>query len=225
MKVSAMMTTPAVTIRADATFTDIVDKLMENDVSGLPVVDHEGHLVGVVTEADLVSKDAYGSGKRRPLGLVADYLRGRDPQWVRKAAGHSAAELMTARPDVASPDDDVHDVALRMLEHHHKRLPVVDRAGHVLGIVSRHDLLRPFHRPDTEIKASIVALLADSLSVPESHEAKVTVTNGLVTLHGTTRWQSDAAIIESAVGRLPGVFAVQNELTAREPEPHFSTPL
>jgi CBS domain-containing protein len=71
---------------------------------------------------------------------VADYLRGRDPQWVRKAAGRTAAEVMDAAPRFATPDDDVSDAARWMLEDGHKRLPVVED-GRVVGIVARHDLL------------------------------------------------------------------------------------
>lgn len=146
------MTTDIVTVGPDATFAEIVDALLSNDISGLPVVDGTGRLLGIVTEADLVSKEAYGTRRRRALGLLADYFRGRDPQWVRKSAGLKAVELMTAAPDTTNPDEDLVETARRMLERHHKRLPVVER-GQVVGIVARHDLLQHFRdldRPDGE---------------------------------------------------------------------------
>lgn len=219
MKVSAVMTTPAVTIRKDANFADIVDTLMTNEVGLLPVVDLGGHLVGVVTEADLVSKDAYAYRYRRPLKVIADHLRRRDMQWERKASGHTAAELMTSSPEVASPDDNAADVARRMLEGHHKRLPVVDTAGRVVGVVTRRDLLRPAQRADKDIAADIDRLLGDFLNVPERHLARASVMSGLVTLNGNTQWPSDVAIIEKVVGRISGVIAIENHLTAREREP------
>ena len=140
MKVRDLMTSPAVVIGGDASFDEIVGVLLDNDVSGVPVVDDRGRLIGMVTEADLLSREGYGSRRRQPLGLVAEYLRGHDPQWVRKAAGQRARELMCHVVITASPDDDIGVVARTMLEEHHKRLPVVDD-GHVVGVISRQDLL------------------------------------------------------------------------------------
>jgi len=223
MKVCQIMTTPAVTVRADTLYPDIVDTLMTNDVGGLPVVDGAGRIVGVITEADLVSHEAYSPRRRRTLGLISDYMRGHDPHWVRKASGRTAAELMTRAPVVASPDDDVSVTARRMLEKHHKRLPVVDSVDRVVGIVSRHDLLRPLHRADDDIVADIDRLLGDVLRVPEKHEARAFVVAGLVSLNGTAQWPSDVEIIENVVGRVPGVIAVENHLVARERAPHYIT--
>lgn len=142
MKVRDVMTADVVTVGPTASFAEVVDCLLSHEISGLPVVDNGGRLLGIVTEADLVSKEAYGQRRRRALGLLADYFRGRDPQWVRKSAGLTAHELMTVVPDTAAPDEDIAEAARRMLERHHKRLPVVDEDGRVVAIVSRHDLLR-----------------------------------------------------------------------------------
>lgn len=222
MKVRDVMTTPVVTVRPDATFADVVDQLLANDISGVPVVDADGQLVGMVTEADLVSKEAYGYRRRRALGLVADYLRGRDPQWVRKAAGRTATDVMTAAPATASPDDDLAVAARHMLESHHKRLPVIED-GRVVGIVSRHDLLQPFHRAGAAVLADVERLLGDVLRVPETHEARPSVAAGVVTLDGTAQWPSDVALIEAVVARVPGVVAIDNRLRAREPDPRRTT--
>jgi CBS domain-containing protein len=224
MKLRDVMTTPVVTVAPDTTFADIVDALLVNDISGLPVVDADGQLLGMVTEADLVSKEAYGYRRRRALGLVADYLRGRDPQWVRKGAGRTAVEVMTSAPVTASPDDDLGVAARRMLESHHKRLPVVEN-GKVVGIVSRQDLLQPFHRADAAILADVEGLLADVLRVPETHDAHPTVAAGVVGLDGTAQWPTDVAFIEAVVARIPGVVAIDNRLQAREPDPRLGGPL
>jgi CBS domain-containing protein len=140
MQVRDVMTTPAVTIRPQATYREIVDTLLAHDISGVPVVDGGGRLLGIVSEADLLSRAAYGHRTRRPLALLADYLCGRDPQWVRKAAGDTAADLMNAAPQHTTPDADLGDAARWLIEDRHRRLPVVDD-GKVVGIVSRHDLL------------------------------------------------------------------------------------
>ena len=224
MKVRDVMSSPAITVGPDATFPDVVDVLLTNDISGVPVVDEAGTLLGMVTEADLISKAAYGFRRRRALGLLADYLRGRDPQWVRKGAGRTAREVMTAAPASVSPGDGLAVAARHMLENHHKRLPVVED-GRVVGLVSRHDLLRPLHRSDAELDGEVEALLGDIMRVPERHDAHAAVDAGVVKLAGTTQWPSDAAIIERLVSGIPGVVAVDNQLVAREPEPTVARPM
>jgi CBS domain-containing protein len=218
MKVRDVMTAPAITVGPDTPYAEIVDRLLEHEISGLPVVDADGTLLGIVTEADLVSKAAYGYRRRRALGLLADYFRGRDPQWVHKAAGRTARDVMTAVPATAAPGEALAVAARRMLEAHHKRLPVVDD-GKVIGIVSRHDLLRTYHRDDMVIADELDALLTDFLRVPETHHAQASVTDGVVALHGSVQWPSDVAFLESVVGQVAGVVAVDNHLHAREPEP------
>lgn len=137
------MTTDVVTVRPEATYGEIVDRLLSHDIGGVPVIDADGILLGVVTEADLVSREAYGPERRRPLGLVADFLRGRDPAWLRKASGTTARELMTSVVTTASPDDELRVAARRMLESGHKRLPVVVTDGRLVGVLSRRDVLSP----------------------------------------------------------------------------------
>ncbi|HEX6567587.1 MAG TPA: CBS domain-containing protein, partial [Acidimicrobiales bacterium] len=136
-----VMTTDVVTVGPAATYGEIVDRLLAHDVSGLPVIDPDGTLLGIVTEADLVSREAYGPDRRRPLGLIVDHLRDRDPAWVRKASATTARDLMTHVVTTASPDDEVRVTARNMLESGHKRLPVVATDGRLIGIVSRRDVL------------------------------------------------------------------------------------
>ena len=225
MKVRDVMTTPAVTAGPDTPFPELVDRLLAHAVSGVPVVDGDGRPVGIVTEADLVSKEAYGHRRRRALGVVADVLRGRDPEWVRKGAGRTAREVMTAEVAVATPDEDLAVAARRMLEGGHKRLPVVDGDGRVVGIVSRHDVLRPFHRSDDAIAADVARLLGDARRMPETHAVVPKVAGGVVTLDGTVQWPSDGVLIEAVVARVPGVVAVESRMEARQPEPRLSGPL
>lgn len=136
-----VMTSDVVSVGPEATYGEIADRLLAHDVSGLPVIDDDGTLLGIVTEADLVTREAYGPDRRRPLGLIVDYLRDRDPAWVRKASATTAADLMTRVVTTASPDDEVRVTARRMLESGRKRLPVVGSDGRLVGIVSRRDVL------------------------------------------------------------------------------------
>jgi CBS domain-containing protein len=222
VEIRDIMSTPVVTVGPDATFDEIVELLLTNSVSGLPVVDEDGHLLGIVTEADLVSNQAYGYRRRRALALVVDHLRGRDPQWVRKSSGRVARELMSNVLSVVTPDEEVAAAARRMLEDGHKRLPVVED-GRLVGIVARMDLLRPYFRRDVEIAADVSLLLADPLRIPEDHQIRAQVDNGVVTLLGSVRIPSDALLAESMVARIAGVVAVDNDLEAREPAPDLAT--
>lgn len=212
------MSTPVFTVATDAPFAAIVEELLAHEVNALPVVDEHDHVVGIVSEADLISNAAYGYRRRGKLALLDELLHDRDPQWLRKASGRTAAELMTRNPMTARPSDPLGYVASQMLERRHKCVPVVED-GKLVGVVTRHDLLRRFHRSDAELSVDIHTMLADAWRVPTSHEAIVTVKDGIVTLTGTTLFPQDIGFIEHVIARLPGVVAVENRLTAREHSP------
>jgi CBS domain-containing protein len=142
-RVRDVMTTDVARLGPDATHDEIVDLLLARRVSGLPVTDEDGRLVGIVTEADLVTREAYGPGRRCPVDVLLDNLRNRPPAWVRKAAATTAADLMTRTVVTTSPDADLPTTARRLLESGHRRLPVIDADGRLVGIVSRRDLLAP----------------------------------------------------------------------------------
>jgi len=144
MEAREVMTAPAVTVEPDSPFEEIVRVLIECDVSGLPVVDRRGTLVGIVTEADLVRKDADPGRRPRLLRVVAGLLAP-GPSRRLRSEGMPARALMTPFPMTARPDEPVDRLALRMLEHGINRLPVVDH-GRVVGIITRHDLMRAFDR-------------------------------------------------------------------------------
>ncbi len=136
-----VMSTDVVVAHLDTPFEELVKLLLDHDIAAVPVVDAEGKLVGVVSEADLVSRAAYGHRRHRALQMMGEYLAGGDPQWLRKAAGDKASELMNAAPVTVTETQDVRRAARLMLERRVKRLVVVDAGQHVVGIVSRHDLL------------------------------------------------------------------------------------
>lgn len=220
MKVRDIMTSTVVTAAPDTPFPELVDRLLHNGISGLPVVDEGGHLVGIVTEADLVSKEAYGGRRRRALDLIADMLGGGETRWAVKAKGRTAAEIMTTKVETARPDQDVSAAARLMVEHQVKRLPVLDD-GQLVGIVSRTDLVRLLHRGDDDLAHDVGALLADPLRAPENHDVRATVADGIVTLTGTLRFPMDVPVLTWMVWRLPGVVDVRNEVTGREPDPRL----
>jgi CBS domain-containing protein len=151
MKVSEVMTTSVVTVGPEATWKQVAERMLETGVSGLPVVHRDGYLLGIVTEADLVSRPAFGDRRHRSLAALVELFTG-DARWVGKAAGLTAAELMTTAVLTATPDEAIETVAHRMLDGHVRLLPVLD-AGDLVGILSRRDVLRSFQRSDSDIRA------------------------------------------------------------------------
>lgn len=136
MKIRDIMTKDVITVAPDTPVKEVIEQMVHSQVSGVPVVDSSGRLLGIVTEADVITKEAYGGRRPRALALLVDTLAGRDHHWVVKAAGLTAAEVMSEHPVMCEPGDEVATVARRMLERGVKRMPVVED-GSVEGMISR----------------------------------------------------------------------------------------
>jgi CBS domain-containing protein len=219
MKVREVMTRDVVSVTPGTPFKEVVEALVRANVSGLPVVGGDGRLVGLITEADLITKPAYGGRRRRALALLADVVSARDHRWATKALGSVAGDLMTHNLAVCKAGDDIRAVARRMLDAGVKRMPVVDHGGSLVGIVSRQDILRAFDRPDAAIVADLDALLSDVLRMPDDHHVTATVRHGVVTLKGDVRNPWDADLVVEVVNGVPGVVDVVTHLRHREPNP------
>ena len=220
-KVRDVMTNGVVSVLPTATFKEVAERLVDLGVSGLPVVDTDGTLLGVVTEADLMSKEAFGPRRRHVLSLVTAYLQGHDPRWLHKAAVSTAGDLMSTDPTTATPDERVDAAARRMLDLGVKRLPVVEN-GRLVGIVTRRDLLRSFVRSDDDIAKEVAARLCSPRFVPEDHHLGYSVADGIVTLTGSVHFPSHLAVVEGVIRGIPGVVdVVRTELTVEEPEPRL----
>lgn len=217
MKVAEVMTTPVVTVAPDEPWKQVAERMLDAGVSGLPVTNDDGLLLGVVTEADLVSKPAFGIRRHRSLVAFVELLTG-DARWAGKATALTAAELMTPAVITASPREDVRAAARRMLDRRVKRLPVVD-GGQLVGIVSRRDLLRVFHRSDDDIAAELAEKLASVRYAPEDHEVTASVEDGVVTLDGWVRAEGDVPVVEGLAWRVPGVVHVVDRVAFHERTP------
>jgi CBS domain-containing protein len=203
--------TPAdlvVSVRPDTPYKIVAELLAVNRVSGLPVLGPTGRVIGVITESDLLAKEIRANG---PVPGSSSLHRG--PQVDEyKARALTAIDLMTAPAITAAPREGAATAAARMELRGIRRMPVVDEGGHLLGIVSRRDLLRPYLRRDEEIRADVLTLLADQFGyVPESWT--VGVREGVVTLRGELRTRGDKRAINAAAGRIDGVVSVVGEQT------------
>jgi CBS domain-containing protein len=218
MRVRDIMTTAVISVGPEASFHELVALMLDHGVSGIPVVDRCRHPIGIVTEADLVSKEAYGA-HRRLLDVAAAAVFRAENTWAVKARGMTARELMSAPVRTARIDELVQLAAARMVTTGVKRLPVVDDDGSLVGIVSRSDVLRLFHRPDRLVMIDIDCVLRDPLLVPDDHEVTATVHEGTVTVTGRVSALSHRRLLEAALRDVPGVIEVDTEDVTVAPAP------
>jgi CBS-domain-containing membrane protein len=208
-RVRDVMTQEVVTVNEHASFKDVAMLIAERRVSAVPVLDREGRVLGIVSEADLVLKEEYPEGP--PEGRMFQGRRRRIAQ--AKAAGDTAAELMTAPAVTIGPDASVAEAARLLHRHGIKRLPVVDPAGPLLGIVSRADLLKVFLRSDAEITAEVRQQVLRRALWVDPDTVGVEVRDGVVTLTGQLERRSLIPITVHLVRGLDGVVGVVDRLS------------
>ncbi|MDZ7676096.1 MAG: CBS domain-containing protein [Acidimicrobiales bacterium] len=216
------MTTPVVTVEPSTPFPTLVGLMVEHDISGLPVLDETGAVLGIVTEADLVSKEAHGGRQRSVVEFLGDLVAGGESRWVNRARGRDAETLMTRQLVTIREREDIRAAARQMLDRGVKRLPVLDDDQVLVGILTRTDLLRSLHRDDGEIDAAVRAALDDPLTSPTGTDLRVEARDGVVTLSGTVEFPHDLPTVEAVVWSIPGVVAVDNHATSRYEEPRSS---
>jgi CBS domain-containing protein len=206
--VSDVMTRDVVTVSPEIGFREIADLLVQRTISAVPVVDEHGVVLGVVSEADLLPKLEYAD--RLPTHALA--LR-RTRIIQAKAAGGRAIDLMTAPAVTIEPSVSVTQAARRLESARVKRLPVVDRTGRLVGIVSRRDLVRMYVRTDVQLLRTVLEIL-DAMWI-EAGTVEVTCNAGVVHLTGQVDRSSEAQILTSVIRATPGVVNIRPHLTFR----------
>jgi CBS domain-containing protein len=207
--VKEVMSTRVIWVKKDATFRDLAAALGEHRVSAFPVLDEAGKVIGVVSEADLLTKEALGSEPEDMPGMITGILRRRDQE---KARGMTAGDLMTSPAVIARPDDTVEHAARLMYTRRVKRLPVVDAAGHLVGIISRADVLAVFDRTDPQIRREIANVMREELLI-DPKGFTVRVKDGVVTLQGAPGTTAAAREIVRRIRHVQGVVAVRDRLS------------
>ena len=197
-RVKDVMTTRVVAVGKDATFKEIAALLTEYRVSAFPVIDEDGTVIGVVSEADLLSREALVAA----IGARA----------AESGSAVTAAGLMSKPPVVVTPDEPVTSAARLMYNARVKRLPVVGEKGELVGIVSRADVLSVYNRPDEEIRREILdnVILNGFFADPDRFE--VTVSSGVVTLGGHPETAARGRDIVAEIWHVEGVVAVRDRL-------------
>jgi CBS domain-containing protein len=212
MKVKELMTTEVRTVTPDTPLKEVASVLAEVGISGLPVVDEEGRVLGVVSEADILYKEqARRSRRSGPLAWFVD-VGAFDA--ALKGAARTAGETMSEPAITIGPERSAAEAARLMIERNVNRLPVV-RGEELVGIVTRADLVRAFTREDPVIAEEIREDVLKRALWVDPDAVTVEVADGEVTLTGGLEGRSDVQLLLTLVGRVPGVVSVHSEVTWR----------
>ncbi|MFU0504700.1 CBS domain-containing protein [Pseudaminobacter sp. NGMCC 1.201702] len=220
MKAGDIMTVGAVTVRPDATIEHAARMMIEHGISGLPVVDGAGKLVGIVTEGDLLHRPEIGTERRRPRWLEMWTATEELAQDYARQHGRKIEDVMTN--DVASigPDAELDEVADLLERRRIKRLPVV-RDGTVVGLISRANLVLALSRRMGDVPAEVVDDLAIRRHILDEIASKlwaptgtldVIVHGGVVELNGTVTDAHVRDAVRVAAENSPGVVRVWDRL-------------
>jgi CBS domain-containing protein len=203
MQIQDLMNRDVIVVFEFTLFKDMVELIERERVTALPVVDHR-RPIGIVSEFDLLLKADHDrlSSRRWPA------IGGRRRAENRKARAICARTLMTSPAIVIGPDASASEAARRMLAHGVRCLPVVDRAGRLIGIVSRGDVLKVFTRPDDAIKHEIENDVLRWTMLLGNGQVKVSVRKGTVNLNGLVDRRTEVAAIQRIVARVDGVVEV-----------------
>jgi len=212
--VKDVMSTHVIAVRQGAPYKEMAAMLHEQRVSAFPVVDDDNKVIGVVSESDLLTKEAFDAA---PPGALDGMLRRREHA---RASAVTAAELMTKPPVTIGPDAPVTQAARLMYSRRVKRLPVTSDDGTLIGIVSRADVLSVYSRPDADIHREITQdeILGTFLCDPDRFT--VTVTDGIVTIAGIPESTIVGRDIIEAARHVEGVVAVRDRLSYLQDTPY-----
>ncbi len=223
MQVRDVMTRNVISVRASQSVLEAAELMLENRISGLPVVDAAGALVGVVTEGDFLRRGEIGTQRQRPRWLEFLLGPGRLAAEYVHTTGRTVEEVMTADPVTVSEDDSLETVVELMERRHVKRLPVL-RNGRIVGIVSRSNLMdaltenaRYAHEPaadDGTIRDRILAAFAAANWAPK---ISVAVHSGTAELSGIITDERERKALIVAAENVAGVKEVHDHLVWVEP--------
>ena len=210
--VQQVMTKHVVTVHPEMPLKDVARVLIDSGISGVPVVDDRGHVLGVVSEADFLVKGqgAQAIHHRRLARLLGESQTTR--QQLAKVAATTAGEAMTAPAITIEPSRTLQEAAARMTAHEINRLPVA-REGRLIGIVTRADLVRAYLRTDAELVAAIREDVLYRILWLDPMTFEIQVDHGEVRIGGHVERRSTVRAIEEAAAMVPGVIAVAVDVT------------
>lgn len=214
MHASDIMTRRVLTLSPEHSVRHAARLMLDNRISGLPVCNDEGDLVGILSEGDLLRRSELGSATLKETGIRPR----QDPESYIKAHSWRVGDLMTKDPVTVESDASVDQIAALMVTRSIKRVPVVQR-GRLVGIVSRRDILeavvssRPerFATGDEAIKRAVLARLLSDLNL-DARAIDVRVEGGVVVLCGNVESGVKRLAARVAAEAVCGIGGVRNEL-------------
>lgn len=227
MRADEVMTRDPMTISPGASVAEAVRVMLEARVSGLPVVDDVGRLVGVITEGDLLARAELGTEKKRAKWLEFLFGPGRSAEDFVHAHGRRVEEVMTRAPITVAPSAGLDEVVGTMMDKRVKRLPVVE-GGSLVGVVSRADVLRALSGAiaatpvsdgevgDADLVARVKAALAGHSWAP-STSLDIRAVGGTIELWGSILDERQREAIRVAVENVPGVKGIVDHMVWVEP--------
>lgn len=214
MRVKDIMTVNVAAVWQDATLKQAAELMVERGISGVPVINREGRVLGVLSETDIVPKAASRPESAGMIGLFAS--RNVDERHLHAV---TAADAMTAPAVTIEADASIAEAARLMVDHDVSRLPVI-LGGKLVGIVSGADIVRAFTRTDDAILEELQRSIHDHNLWDCLRELDVKVIGGEVTIAGRVNAGTVAHIIEALAWRVPGVVSVDcSDLTCDAAEP------
>lgn len=211
LTVRDVMTTPVVTVRRETPLKDVARLLIDRGVSGVPVVDAAGTVVGVISEGDFLVKEQ-GPGEIRHRRLARLLGESHETQvQLGKIAARTAGEAMTSPVVTIAPESAIQDAAATMTRRSVNRLPVVDD-GRLVGIVTRADLLRAYLRTDEDLERVVRDEVVLRMLWLDPAAFTISVRDGEATITGHVERRSTAEIIEASIRMVPGIVAVHADL-------------
>lgn len=212
MRVQDVMTQDVRTIAPEATLKDAARQLVEHRISGLPVCDARGRIVGVLSEGDILYKER---GRTESRGPLARFVDGSSTAAERKSAARTVRDAMSAPVVTITATSQAAAAARSMVEAGVNRLPVLDWDGNLVGIVTRADLVRAFIRSDEQIAAEIREDVLHRVLWIEPGRIEIEVRDGEVTLSGELETSADVTVLERLVEKVPGVVAIRSDVKRR----------
>jgi CBS domain-containing protein len=223
MQVKDVMTQNVISVQPGEPVLTAAHLMLQNRISGLPVVDKDGELIGIVTEGDFLRRSELGTQRRRPKWLEFILGPGRLADEYVHTSGRKVDEIMTPDPCVVTEYASLEKVVELMERRHVKRLPVT-RGGRMVGIISRSNLMhalaslardaQPAATDGAAIRDNILAALAKLSWAPH---VKVVVRNGVAELWGVITDDRERQGLIVATENVPGVKAVHDHLVWVEP--------
>lgn len=203
MKVKDAMTVKVGAVGQEATLKQVAELMVERKISGVPVINADGRVLGVVSEADIILKAA---SHPESAGVLGRFFA---PKAVdeRHLAATTVGQAMTAPAVTIDADQSVAEAARLMVEHQVNRLPVLVE-GKLAGIISRADIVRAFTQSDREIWEELRNDIIPTKLWISPEELDITVIGGRVKVAGRVRTRTDADLIQAFAWRVPGVVSV-----------------